>query len=150
MCSRTYTKYLISGGIGRSYSCIYWVLRRYQWSLCWRGESGVMPPPSLSHKRISIVMTWCPPQKVLHTPLSGAPHKCFQSGPALAKARPGANHLELMEKAIPRHVSAKQKHHDSNRKGKTQSVRTHTFCWCQKNPYKKIHPFYYRYHFISN
>ena len=27
-------------------------------------------------------------QKVLHTPLSGAPQKCFQSCPALAKAGP--------------------------------------------------------------
>jgi len=30
-----------------------------------------------------------PPQKILHTPLNGAPQKCFQSGPALAKAGPG-------------------------------------------------------------
>jgi len=29
-----------------------------------------------------------PYQKFLHTPLSGAPQKCFQSGPALAKAGP--------------------------------------------------------------
>jgi len=28
------------------------------------------------------------PQKVLHTPLRGAPQKCFQSGPTLAKAGP--------------------------------------------------------------
>jgi len=37
---------------------------------------------------ISIIMTWWPPQKFLHTPQSGAPQKCFQSGPALAKAGP--------------------------------------------------------------
>jgi len=31
-------------------------------------------------------MTWCPPKKFLHKPLSGSPQKCFQSDPVLAKA----------------------------------------------------------------
>jgi len=35
----------------------------------------------------------CLPQKVLHAPLIGAPQKCFQSGPALAKAGPVLNHF---------------------------------------------------------
>jgi len=32
-----------------------------------------------------------PPQKFLHTPQSGAPQKCVQSGPALAKVGPVFN-----------------------------------------------------------
>ena len=37
---------------------------------------------------ISIIMNWCPPEKFLHTQLSGAPQKYFQLGPTLAKAGP--------------------------------------------------------------
>jgi len=54
-----------------------------------------MPPISLSHQRTSMLMTWCPPKKVLHKPLRGVLHKCLQSRPALAKAGPGQKHLTI-------------------------------------------------------
>ena len=36
-----------------------------------------------------MIITWCRLKKFLHKPLSGTPQKCFQSGPAFAKAGPG-------------------------------------------------------------
>ena len=76
-------------------------------SLCWRGETRGHSPrqPSLalplwlllSH----ITHDFChlrldaPPQKFLHTPRSGAPQKCFQSGPALAKTGPDIKRISL-------------------------------------------------------
>jgi len=49
---------------------------------------GVMPPTSLYHINDSDHFDLIPYQIFLHTSLCGAPPKCFQSGPALAKAGP--------------------------------------------------------------
>jgi len=81
-------------------SWIYWVLRRCQWnghgSICWRGETGghafrIAPSGlALSHHSCFLPSGLDDlPQKFLFMPLNGAPQKCFQSGPALAKAGPG-------------------------------------------------------------
>jgi len=68
-----YIKYLISGGIECSNSCIYWVLWRCPLSLCWRGETGVMPSTSLSHQRF--LSLW------LDVPSKSSPH-ATKWGPA--------------------------------------------------------------------
>jgi len=52
---------------------------------------GVIPKTSLFHINDSDHWDLMPYQKFLHTPLSGAPQKCLQSGPALAKAGPACN-----------------------------------------------------------
>ena len=66
-------------------------------SLCSRGETGAMPPNTLSFALIlrtslfNITQDFYhydPRQKFLHTPLNGAPQKSFQSGPTLAKVGP--------------------------------------------------------------
>ena len=58
----------------------------------WNGTSAMFRRhsfgPSFFTSLISIIMTWCPLKKFLHTPLSGTPQKYFQSSPALAKAGP--------------------------------------------------------------
>ena len=69
-------------------------VRRCPFSLCWRGETVVMPSTSLSHQRF--LSLWRDtPQKVMRTPVSGAPQKCFQSGPALAEAGPARESPDL-------------------------------------------------------
>jgi len=92
-------------GIEYSNSWIYWVLWKCSWnghgkSLLQKWTWGYAPDtstltlpfsdltlsPSLM---ISMIMIWCSLKKFLHKPLSGAPQKCFQSCPALAKASPG-------------------------------------------------------------
>jgi len=50
---------------------------------------GVIPKTSLFHINDSDHYDLMPYQKFLHTPLSGAPQKCFQSSPTLAKVGPG-------------------------------------------------------------
>jgi len=84
-----------------SISWICWVL----WRCPWNGHGkcvgevqlGGMPPDT---PRLALLLRasffhithyfyhYDPPQKFLHTPLDGAPQKCFQLGPALAKAGP--------------------------------------------------------------
>ena len=69
-------------------------------NLCWRDETGrhasrdprltLSLQVSLFHITHNFYHYDDPPQKFLHTPLNGAPQKCFQSGPALAKAGPGS------------------------------------------------------------
>jgi len=49
---------------------------------------GVIPKTSLFHINDSDHYDLMSYQKFLHTPLSGTPQKCFQSGPALANAGP--------------------------------------------------------------
>jgi len=49
---------------------------------------GVMPKTSLFHINDFDHYDSMTYQKFLHGPMSGAPQKCFQSGPALAKAGP--------------------------------------------------------------
>ena len=51
---------------------------------------SLVPPirPCSLASPIYNIVTRCTPQTFLYTPLSGAPKKCFQSGPALAKASP--------------------------------------------------------------
>jgi len=63
-------------------------------------------PPSLgvAHSLtspVSILITWCL-QKFLHAPLSGAPQKCFHSGPAHAKAGPARvlRHRQRVGRAV--------------------------------------------------
>jgi len=48
----------------------------------------LIPPTSLYHINDFDHHHLMPYQKFLHAPLSGAPQKCFQSGPALVKAGP--------------------------------------------------------------
>ena len=60
-----------------------------RWSLLERRNWGVMPKISFFHMNDSNHYDLMTYQKILHTPLSGIPQKCFQSGPALAKAGPG-------------------------------------------------------------
>jgi len=67
--------------------------------VCWRSETGGMlldtPSLALLLRALLFHIThyfyhYDPPQEFMHTPLNEAPQKCFQSGPALAKAGPVA------------------------------------------------------------
>jgi len=58
------------------------------WILYWRGLSVTLSGFAFVTSPIFIIMPWCTPQK-FSTPLSGAPQKCFKSGPAHANAGPG-------------------------------------------------------------
>jgi len=92
------TQYLLSGGVECSNSWIYG---------CNRVEVSAGEVKLGARQQISVALlhlfafphcrfislTWCPSQKIVHTALSGAPQKCLQSGPALAKAGPGFQHL---------------------------------------------------------
>jgi len=79
------------GGIECINTWIYWLLRR--WSLFWRGETGgaAAQPfrPSLfritNFYHYELMLPFWGPRI---SPFIRAPHKCFQSGPALAKVGP--------------------------------------------------------------
>ena len=73
------TIYLISGSIECSNSCIYWALRRSPLSLCWWGETMVIPDLPFT-STISVVMTWCPSKSSAHTTKWG-PAKVLPIGP---------------------------------------------------------------------
>ena len=78
--------HLTLGGIESSNSWIYWVL--WRWGPFWKGETGEWSPflTLLLHITRFFHYDFFAPQKFLHTPLSRAPQKCFQLGPASAKA----------------------------------------------------------------
>ena len=57
-------------------------------SLCRRGKTGFVPKTSLFPINDFDIYDLAPYQKFLHTLLSGAPQKCFQSVPAFSKAGP--------------------------------------------------------------
>jgi len=60
------------------------------WSLCWRGLGVTLSSFTFVTSLTSTIMPWFT-LKNFCTSLSGAPQKCFKSGPALANAGPAAN-----------------------------------------------------------
>jgi len=81
------------GGILVTHAFDYGLVR---WSLCWRGETGGVPKTSLFHINDFNHYDLMLYKEFLHTPLSGAPQKCFQLGPALAKASPATIYLIII------------------------------------------------------
>jgi len=95
-----------------SNSWIYWELQRCPWnghgkSLLRRGETGGMPADTLAwyylsglrfftSLMISIIMAWCPLSKISAHATEWGPQKCFQSGPALAKAGPAHKRMSSL------------------------------------------------------
>jgi len=59
-----------------------WLRYCFRWSLCWKGETGrACPRACYFTSTISIIITWCLPQKVLHTLLNGGPAKVLPIRP---------------------------------------------------------------------